>query len=173
VIGSLVVGVAGLVISVLALLTARRWGRLTAEAAKRSAEAAERANLISQRALDLQELRQSFDLSTPSNSATAAVQGESPDSAARQDVQWVVEHPVKNRYVLRNIGTTVAEGVHVEEMDTIARQLPDDAVVQPGASAEFLLLGGWGKPVPNEVWVRWKGQDRPVAVALPGSPGPG
>ncbi|HEX3731329.1 MAG TPA: hypothetical protein VHU91_00145 [Mycobacteriales bacterium] len=85
------------------------------------------------------------------------------------DVSWIIEHPEKNRYVLRNTGTDVAEHVEVDpsQVGTIARNLPQDAVIRPGEGTDLLLLGTWQRPLPNQLYVRWAGHPDWIAVPLP------
>jgi hypothetical protein len=137
------------------------WQKLSAEAAMRGAEAAERANLRAERATE-QRLQAS---AIPSEEAmgTPTVTVESAP-----DVSWRIEQPDKNRYVLRNTGTDVAEHVEVDasQAGPVTRNLPQDAVIRPGEGADMLILGTWGHPVPNQLYVRWAGQPDWVAVPI-------
>jgi hypothetical protein len=136
-------------VSVVVASRSARYERASAEAAKRSAEAAERANLLAQ------EL--------------AAGRDKGPTGS----VAWKVERRSKYGYLLRNTGDVVAEGVNINAalIGAEARNLPEDAVVRPGASAEFLLIPLWGRPLPAEVWVSWCGPGGPADQAVPLPPG--
>ena len=131
-------------------------GGASAESARRSAEAAERANLLVERVAQRVE-----PVGIPSEEAfgTAVV--------SQGDVSWRIERPSKNRYLLRNSGTDVAEHVEVDPSRAgVARHLPEDAVIRPGESAEMLIMGTWQQPVPDELYVRWQGQPDWVAVPI-------
>lgn len=122
-----------------------RYERISAEAAKRSAEAAERANLLIE-----QQLSQH-------------------GQPAGGTIHWRIERQGKNGYLLRNTGSEIAEGVNIDpaKVPCPARNLPVDAVIRPGGSAEFLLIPVWGRSLPGEVWVSWSGSGGPRAVPLP------
>lgn len=131
-----------------------RWERSAAQSARRSAEAAERANLLTERVL--------------AGAGTVAV--DSPSTAP--DVSWRIESAGKNRFVLRNIGTGVAEHVGVDDAqlgDVMSSHLPTDAVVRPGEGVDVLLRGTWQSGgLPNQLYVRWAGSDGYHAVPLSG-----
>jgi hypothetical protein len=129
--------------------------RLSAESAGRSAEAAERANRLTERAVELGAL--------PPRAA-----GNDGLHEARADVHWRIEHAQGNRYVLRNVGTDTAEHVEVdhEQLPPIHRNLPRDAVVRPGEGVDMLMMGAMGRPMPNQLYLRWEGQSDWVAVPL-------
>jgi hypothetical protein len=137
-----------------------RWERLSAEAATRSAEAAERANRLMEQTV----LGQRVQLSgIPSEEAFGDLTVE-----RAPDVSWHIERPDENRYVLRNTGTDVAEHVDVDpsQVGAITRNLPQDAVIRPGEGVDMLIMGAWGHPVPNQLYVRWAGQPDWAAVPL-------
>lgn len=126
---------------------ANRHQRISAEATVRSANAAEKAVAIQQLSLEAK-----------------APQPDQPD------VDWAVERPSKNRFVLRNTGRDIATGVTVEpdQFQGFGRQLPEGAAIRPGASVEFLVFSAWGHPVPNEVYVQWDGNEYdPKPVPIP------
>lgn len=132
-------------------LRSLRWERSSAEAAVRSAEAAERANRLTAMLLERDHL---------------VVRPESPP----KDISWQIERPSKYRFVLRNVGTAIADNVTIDpnSAPAVARALPSAATIQPGSSAEFVMIGAMGSPIPNELWVSWDGQPEPVAVPVPG-----
>lgn len=117
------------------------------ESARRSAEAAERANVLTERALT------TGVPTTPANDS---------------DVKWAIENPGgKNRFVLRNLGTERAEHVAVDDLDgLITRNFPTDAVVRPNEGIDLLIMGSWGNPVPNQLYVRW-GDGNEAVVPMP------
>ena len=132
---------------------ALRWGRLSAEVATRSAEAAERANRLTEQVV----LRQQVQLSgIPSEDAF----DEPIVTTQAPDVSWRIERPQENRYVLRNTGTDVAEQVTVDptQAGPVARNLPQNAVIRPAEGADMLMIGVFGHPGPNQLYVRWAGQ---------------
>jgi len=132
------------------------WERESAQAATRSAEAAERANRLAEEAV---QLRLGDVLGAPTDTTP---------TVKNTKVSWSIEHPAGNRYVLRNTGTDIAEHVEVDrsQINAITRQLPQDAVIRPGEGVDMLILGTWGNPVPNQLYVRWEGQANWVAVPM-------
>lgn len=85
-----------------------------------------------------------------------------------RNVRWRVENPDKNCFVLRNIGDDIAENVELDlsRIDAITRNLPRTTVVHPGEGLDMLLTPAWDHPLPNQLYVRWAGQDGWVAVPL-------
>lgn len=134
-----------------------KWERTAAQSARRSAEAAERANLLTERALARSE----------ATGVERVVVTASP-----ADVSWRIERAGKNRFVLRNTGTAIAEHVSVDDQQlagVITKNLPTDAVVRPGEGVDLLLMGSWqGGGLPNQLYVRWAGSDGYEAVPLSG-----
>ncbi len=143
---ALIVSIASAVTSVKSLY----WERDSADSARRSAEAAERANMLSERAIE-----RGFPSATISNAGT--------------EVEWTLSKSGRNRYVLRNIGSATAEHVAVSlgASGVVHRDLPTDAVVRPNEATSFLMLGTWGSPVPDQVWVTWGDHGVEVAVPVP------
>lgn len=144
-----------LVISLCAALLSWRvlvWEKQSAKAAVRSADEAARANLIAERALE----------------ASIAGRTTASDETKPAEVTWRIEKSDGDQYVLRNTGTDTAEQVYVDESRAprINRRLPSDSVVQPGAGHTMLLKGSMQSPMPNELYVKWAGQDDWVAVPL-------
>lgn len=141
------------VISIIAIsLAARslRYEKASATAAARSAIAAERANLLTERLLEREHLV------------------ERP-SEEKPDVSWTITNPSGGLFLLRNTGTAVAEDVTIpaDLMSGIPKHLPSGAIVRPGDAAEFHVFGRMGSPVPHTVYVQWRGQDEPIAVPMP------
>ena len=136
-----------------------RWEKLSAEAATRSAEAAERANRLAEQAIDA---RLSKMISATDSSSVDLPPPDAPD------VRWRIERPSENRYVLRNIGTAVAVRVEVDPQQAgpVTRNLPQGAVIRPGEGCDMLIMGTWGHPVPNQLYVRWDGHDDWAAVPI-------
>ena len=94
--GAVIVAVLALIISAASAALAwksLRWEKLSAEAAGRSAQEAERANRLTERALGLQAL------------PTTRGGAEQQLDGAKPDVDWRIERPQGDRYVLRNTGT--------------------------------------------------------------------
>ena len=83
-------------------------------------------------------------------------------------IRWRVENPEKNRFVLRNVGDDTAENVELDlsRIDAITRNVPKAAVLEPGEGVDMLLMPAFGHPLPNQLYVRWAGQDRWVVVPL-------
>jgi hypothetical protein len=148
-----------------------RWERLSADAAVRSAEAAERANRFAERAVEQQvdSAMARWSLQA-SGIASEEAFGVPTVTQAPPDVSWRIEHPSGNRYILRNIGTDVAEHVEVDasQAGPVTRNLPRDAVLRPGEGADMLIVGTFGHPIPNQLYVRWDGQPEWVAVPIIG-----
>ncbi|MFJ5017023.1 hypothetical protein [Streptomyces griseoluteus] len=85
-------------------------------------------------------------------------------------VEWQLRHRKGQAYVLRNTGSVVATGVHVnvgEHPRGLTRSLPEDAVVPPHEAVEFLLIGAWGAPVPHSIRVKWDNGEQTLAVPEP------
>ncbi|MFI1241433.1 hypothetical protein [Nocardia salmonicida] len=150
-------GVAGLalvvaVVAATASWKSLRWEQETAESARRSAEAAERANLLTERVL------------------SGGPRTQLPSAEA--EVEWALEHPAGHRYVLRNTGDAIAEHVRVDEsqIGAIARGLPTDAVIRPGEGVDLMMVGTFGNPMPNQVYVEWGNPSRPFRAAIPVPP---
>lgn len=122
-----------------------KWQQVNADAAVRSANAAEKAIALQEKSLE-------------------ASNGSLPGPV----VLWRLERN-GNLFVLRNIGSAVATGVTVDEtqIEAMTRELPKDAAVRPGASVDFFMVGVLGGPMPNEIWLTWDGTDEPVAVPVP------
>jgi hypothetical protein len=87
------------------------------------------------------------------------------------DVSWRIENPTKNRFVLRNIGIDIAENIEIDiaRIDAITRDLPNGASLRPGEGLDMMLIGAWGHPVPNQLYVRWAGHPEWQAVPLASS----
>lgn len=105
--------------------------------AKRSADAAEEANRIAARALELSE----------------------PPAVA-----WRVEPVGGVSYNLRNVGTMDATGVTVDpsRFDGKPHWLPVDATIGAGEAVTIPLFHGG-----STLFVKWSGQPEFVAVAVP------
>lgn len=128
---------------------ARKARKDTVKYAQESAEAATRSADAAERALVLQEAQM--------------------EAAKPLKVAWRVEHTRNRGYRLRNIGTDPATGVTAEDPrgPGLARQLPENASIQANAAVEILLLVAGEYPDPSELLVRWDGVERPVVVPVP------
>lgn len=163
---------AGILITLVISLLARR-------DTKRQAEIAEEANIASQaqveaaqrRAIAVEDsLTEALRLLAESQPA-AHPPDPAPSRPAEPDaVRWTLERRGKQSYLLRNVGTVTASGVHIDRDRTtpIVRNLPESATVRPGESVQFLMAPTFGNPLPGEVWVEWDGHSEPEAVPLPG-----
>ncbi|MCV7154337.1 hypothetical protein [Mycolicibacterium pyrenivorans] len=164
------------VISVTLSWRSLRWDRQSSEAALRSAEAAERANRLTERMVEHQ-IEQARAASNPASDQQISAKGIPSGEAfgtptvtqAAADVSWQIEHPSGSRYVLRNTGTDIADHVEVDatEVGPITRNLPRGSVIRPGEGADMLIAGTFGHPRPNQLYVRWAGQPEWVAVPMP------
>ncbi|TDB83366.1 hypothetical protein E1264_28645 [Actinomadura sp. KC216] len=117
----------------------------SAEAAKRSAVAAERSHELTE-----QQYRDSLP----------------------PPVKLVVLALKKNRYQLANHGTETATGVTVdrnqlEGLLVLGDEPPENATIRPDCAQAFSLAPDFDHQVPNEVWVTWDGHPEPQAVPLP------
>jgi len=152
---SALIAVAAFVVSVLSLSAQRE----SARAATVSAESAQRANWLTEQRL----LREQRD---------GKQQGESNTSAERRhsDVRWLLDRRGKNTFVLRNVGSDVAEEVRIpaQTAATVSRNLPESATLRPNESVEFMMLGAWGAPIPNEIVVMSNGYPDGQVVPVPG-----
>ena len=163
---SLLVSLIALALSVPSALLAWKslnWERDSANSARRSAEAAERANLLTERALAERALTERDD---DSKVTDYHVWAPTPTTG---DVSWRIEHPGGSRYILRNTGTAIAEHVSVdaEQVGGVTRSLPSDAVIRPGEGVDFLVLETWGNPAPNQLYIRWDDMQDFIAVPMP------
>jgi hypothetical protein len=103
----------------------------------------------------------------PGRPRTNAAESEIAEPIKLRDISWRIENPSKNRFVLRNTSSDVAEHVEVDaERAGIARNLPRAAIIRPGEGVDMLLIGAFGHPIPNQLYVRWGGQPDWVAVPL-------
>jgi hypothetical protein len=143
-----------------------RWERLSAESAGRSAEAAERANRLTEQTVLAQQIR---PFGIPSGEVVGIPRVEQEPLVEQEpDVSWRIERPSDNRFILRNTGTDIAEHVEVDpsQVGAIARNLPRDAVIRPGEGVDILMMTTWQRPLPNQLYVRWAGQPDWVAVPI-------
>jgi hypothetical protein len=131
--------------------------RESARAATLSAEEAKRANWLT-------EQRLLHEVSVGGSSASVRGANDQPDT------EWLLTRRSKNTYVLRNVGNETATHVRVipESVSSLHRNPPEDATIRPQESVEFLLIGAWGKPVPNEIMVASGDNDAaPQVVPVP------
>jgi hypothetical protein len=154
------------VIAVVVSLLSLRVQRESARAATISAEAAQRANWLTEQRM-LQEVR-AHPVPT---SATGDQEQVSVEAAPVPDVRFSLDRKSKHAFVLRNVGTAVAEEVRIppEGAAPVSRGLPESATLRPGESVEFLMIGTLGNHVPNEIYVTWKErpEDDPLVLAVP------
>ncbi|MCB5169317.1 hypothetical protein LG634_31470 [Streptomyces bambusae] len=137
-----------------------------AAVANRQAEAAERRALAVEQSLQqlLASLASARDPLEQDELETAERAASSAEA-----VSWRLARS-KNTFVLRNEGNVTATGVRVGLGDHpagLTRRVPEDAVVRPNESVEFLVIGAWGQPVPREFQIYRDGQEEPEILAVP------
>ncbi|MGW4297315.1 hypothetical protein ACWEH1_30380 [Micromonospora chersina] len=143
-----------IIIAALALLVSGwsvRYARTSARSADKSAVAAERSADAAER---------------QAAAAEAALPPPTPD------VAWVAQRTGKARYLLTNVGTKPATGVHWiktgEPGEGFIRFPTQVARVLPGGDIEFTVIRAYGAgAVPTELLLGWDGQDEPAAVPIP------
>ncbi|QPP05095.1 hypothetical protein G4Z16_00350 [Streptomyces bathyalis] len=84
---------------------------------------------------------------------------------------WRIERLGRHSFALRNTGNKTLTGVRVgrANLPSSARGVPENSVVWPGETTEFLMAAERGQPLPGTVAVSWDGQ--PVEVHVPIPPG--
>jgi hypothetical protein len=157
-VGSGLTGILAL-IAIFISISSLRFQKESARAATISAEAAQRANYISEQRMQNELSRGTTEVNIKGDLITADA----------SDVRWSLDRKGKNTYVLRNVGTAVAEEVRIppEGAAPISRSLPESATLRPGESVEFLMIGALGAPVPNEILLTWKGRPETDPLILP------
>ncbi len=162
------VAVSGLLAVVALVISLRSLGiqRETARAALLSAEAAQRANWLTEQRMLREATGVTLDAEGSGQLGRTRERRLLPGSA---DVRWSLERRSRNAFVLRNVGTDVAEEVRIppEGAAATSRGLPESATVRPQESLEFVMAGTWGSPVPNEILLTWKGCDPAQPLVLP------
>lgn len=153
-----------LIVSLRSLAIQKESGR----AAVISAEAAQRANWLTEQRM----LHEAASVTQNDAVTSEPVSGVGFGRLQEPDVRWSLDRKSKNAFVLRNVGTDVAEEVRIpaEGAAQISRGLPESATLRPRESVEFLMIGAMGAPVPNEILVTWKGRDPndPLVLPVPG-----
>lgn len=103
----------------------------------------------------------------PGRPRADTVESDIAKPAEQRHIAWAIENRSKNNFVLRNTGSDVAERVEVDSTRVgIARNLPKAAIIRPGEGVDMLLMGSMGRPLPNQLYVRWDGQPDWVVVPL-------
>lgn len=152
-----------LIVSLRSLAIQKESGR----AAVISAEAAQRANWLTEQRV----LHEAANVTRNEPVTSRPASGVGPAAEEKPDVRWSLDRKSKNAFVLRNVGTDVAEEVRIpaEGAAQISRGLPESATLRPQESVEFLMIGAMGAPVPNEILVIWKGRhpDDPLVLPVP------
>ncbi|HWM37951.1 MAG TPA: hypothetical protein VNS49_12640 [Streptomyces sp.] len=94
---------------------------------------------------------------------------EAPHAYGQPRSPWQLERSGQHSYALRNTGSSTLTGVRVSRanLPTSARGVPENAVVRAGETAEFLMAGTRGDPLPAQVLVSWQGHFGEVAVPVP------
>lgn len=136
----------------------------SAQATVRQAAAAEEQNVISRQALHLAQ-QQAQTGATPGTELIQEALAPAPVSY----VAWWIEQRSKNAYALRNIGTTVARNVEIDQsrIKCVVRGAATADKLAPNASIEILLIPMMGAPKPNELWIRWKDHPEWHAARMP------
>lgn len=146
---------------------------------RRQAQIADEANIASQAQVEAAERRaiaveDSLTealrlLASSQQGAQVLPPGTALPPVEPDEVQWTLERRGKQSYLLRNVGTATASGVHIDRDRTtpIVRNLPENATVRPGESVQFLMAPTFGNPLPGEVWVEWD-DHAPLSIPLPG-----
>ena len=135
---------------------ARGDGRKSADASATSAAASVRSAVAAEEALALQRRE-------------AEERRAAEEEAARPRVAWTVERPDVRRFVLRNAGTAVAEGVTITQAGEPGqgRELPEGVTLHPGEGHPFSIVNALGLDFPTRIYVKWDGQEEPVALGVP------
>lgn len=94
-----------------------------------------------------------------------------PSWSAEPSAVWRLERVGRHTFALRNTGSSTLTGVHVSRgnLPASAFGVPENAVVRPGETAEFMMAAGRGDQVPDVVLVSWSEHPDPVRVPLPQS----
>lgn len=82
---------------------------------------------------------------------------------------WRIERVGRHTFALRNTGTRTLTGVRIgrANLPSYARGVPEDAVVRPGETTEFLMAAERGQPLPGTLAVSWDEQAGEVRVPVP------
>ncbi|MFA3872633.1 hypothetical protein ABS735_02865 [Streptomyces sp. MMCC 100] len=126
---------------------ARKDGKRSADAAVRSATAAEQT-LADQR-------------------RDAAERRAAEAEAARPRVRLRIEHMSKHSYRLRNWGGAAATNISNVEPCGAVDEWPDSLSLQPGEAHRFMISGDYDNLEPTEICVTWDGQEDPVVLPVP------
>jgi len=152
-------------ISVMTYVQSRRQARIADEANIASQEQVEAAQ---RRAVAVEDsLAEALRLLA--ERGLTAVSPTTVSASGPGQVEWDLDRRGKHSYLLRNVGTVTAAGVHVDRdrATPIVRNMPENATVRPGESVQFLMAPTFGSPLPGEVWVTWDGQPEAISVPLP------
>lgn len=151
---------------------------LTHVQSRRQARIAEESNIASQEQVEAAQRRAvAVEEGLAEALRLLAQRGLTPDlprftrgrSSGADEVRWELAPRGKHSYLLRNVGTVTATGVHVDRSRAtpIVRNMPEQATIRPGESVQFLMAPSLGNPLPGEVWVDWDGQSEATSVPLP------
>lgn len=151
-------------------IRAQRDGRRSANAAEKSATAAEASveeARLSRMAAERSATVAEETLTDQRREAAARQAAEEEANRPRPDFR--IERSGRQAFRLRNAGTGPATGITVSDrgrpyvMDRIA-----GLTLQPGDAEPFRMLGAAGQPIPGTLYLTWDGQDEEVPVAVPG-----
>ncbi|WP_314177623.1 hypothetical protein [Streptomyces winkii] len=109
---------------------------------------------------------------SPTAGAPPQTAGQPWQPTAQGPGPWRLERIGRHGFALRNTGTETLTGVRVSRVNLPAssRGVPEDTVVRPGETTEFLMAGERGQPVPPTVLVSWHGHHGEANVPVPQSP---
>lgn len=126
---------------------ARKDGKRSADAADRSATAAEQT-LADQR-------------------REAAERRMAEEEAARPKVRLAIQFVEGHLYRLRNRGDATAIRVTNSSPCGAVDEWPEDLTLQPGEAHEFMIAGDMNNQEPAQIYVTWEGQADPVVLPVP------
>ncbi|GGU13092.1 hypothetical protein [Streptomyces violascens] len=150
---ALVLSVGAFIVS----LKARGDGRRSADAAATAAEA-------SVRSADAAEAALAHEQSQAQERRLAEAE------AARPKVELAIHHLYGTKYRIVNDGQASANAVMVSDRDLPTTQNLSPGVpssLAAGEGRDFTMAGGWGRPVPPQLFVRWQDQDDWIPLRVP------
>jgi hypothetical protein len=144
------VAVAGVLVSAVFALLARRDAKRAEWAADETRDLTERQAIAQER---LESIRATGDL---------------PPGAP--DVAFELDYYGGSTWMLRNIGTREATGIRVRNGQAAIQDFPDGLSLGPLRSHRFMMIGTFGSPVPHELLVSADQLREPVPLQVPPQP---